>query len=129
MYFLFIFLQIEQYLDNISNFAFLENVSKEGEDVISAEKMKEILINKQLESLLDSKLLTAATNNQSYIWCEEKQLDGLDIPNGSSVRLRTKGNGPYLGTLFLLVSFSSFPQPQVDMNDFSSLTIDNFLQY
>ena len=61
--------------------------------------MKKFLsTSKDLDDLLEGKLQTYNHSNYvSAIWCEEKTLEGIELPNGSKVRLRTKGNGCYLG--------------------------------
>ena len=61
--------------------------------------MKKLLCtSKDLDGLLDGKLQSYNhANYVSAIWCEEKSLEGVELPNGSKVRLRTKGNGCYLG--------------------------------
>ena len=61
--------------------------------------MKKLLCtSKDLDGLLDGKLQSYNhANYVSAIWCEEKGLEGVELPNGSKVRLRTKGNGCYLG--------------------------------
>ena len=77
---------------------FSENISKEGEDVVSPAEMKKILYVKELEDLLDGKLGTY--NHASFVscvWCDAKQLEGTELPFESKVRLRTKGDGCYLG--------------------------------
>lgn len=89
---------------------FVETVSKEGEDVVSAVRMKDILKNSQLDGLLDGKLSAYKAENVSAVWCEEKQMEGVEIPDGSAVRLRTKGNSCCLGmfTCDIAEIFSSY---------------------
>ena len=77
---------------------FTEDVSKKGEDVVSPADMKKLLSVKQMEDLLEGKLQTYnQANYVSAVWCDEQQLDGIEIPNGAKVRLRTKGDGCFLG--------------------------------
>ena len=60
--------------------------------------MKKLLSVKQLEDLLEGKLQTYnQANYVSALWCDEKQLEGIEIPNGVKVRLRTRGDGCFLG--------------------------------
>lgn len=33
------------------------------------------------------------------IWCAEKELEGRELDDEAAVRLRTKGDGPYLGEI------------------------------
>lgn len=80
-----------------------KDVSKEGEDIISPSEMKKILSNKQLEDLLSGKLQTYnQANYVSAVWCDLKQLEGTELPNGAKVRLRTKGNGCFLESILCL---------------------------
>lgn len=67
--------------------------------------MKEILNNNNLLGLLEGKLSMYKVDNVSAVWCEEKDLDGVEIPDGATVRLRTKGGNCYLGKKSFLVIF------------------------
>ena len=96
---LLLFVQLIIYFKTFSIYSLLkEDVSKEGKDVVSPADMKKILSVKQMEDLLEGKLQTY--NQATYVsivWCDEKQLEGIEIPNGAKVRLRTKGDGCFLG--------------------------------
>lgn len=80
-----------------------KSVSKEGEDVIAPSKMKSLLHVKVLEELLENKLQTY--NHASYvaaIWCSNKELEGIELPAQSKVRLRTIGDGCFLESIVRL---------------------------
>ena len=66
--------------------------------MVSPADMKKLLSVKQMEDLLEGKLQTYnQANYVSAVWCDEQQLDGIETPNGAKVRLRTKGDGCFLG--------------------------------
>ena len=76
--------------------------------MVSPADMKKLLSVKQMEDLLEGKLKSYyQANYVSAVWCDEKQLEGIEIPNGGKVRLRTKGDGCFLGmeTIFVCLYF------------------------
>ena len=50
----------------------------------------------ELEKLTENKLPERDNANQAF-WCEEKDLEKIELFQGDHVRLKTKGGGPLIG--------------------------------
>ena len=74
-----------------------ESVSKEGEDVLQPGKAVSLLSVDSLDTMVAEKMASLQGRNLSSTWCDETTLEGAEISDGNQVRLRTKGEGPYLG--------------------------------
>lgn len=79
-----------------------KTVQKEGDDIISAAKCVDLLKLTELFNLNREKLTNLNFVNLTSIWCAEKELEGRELDDGASVRLRTKGDGPYLESIVCL---------------------------
>ena len=66
--------------------------------------MKQLISIPNIEELTDEK--TQKYKNCIAFWCEEKDLDNLELFPGDHVRIKTRGSGPYIGQL--LVFFESY---------------------
>lgn len=89
-------------LDDCKFLPCLEKVVKEGVDILSANKTIELLKLPALESLTSSESSELNKRNLTCVWCLESEMEGIEIEDKDHVRIRTKGNGPYLGKAFLV---------------------------
>lgn len=58
---------------------------------------------KELQALTENK--ESAHKNCLSFWWNEKELEKMELSEGDHIRLRTKGNGPYIGKDSLQNSF------------------------
>jgi len=79
-----------------------KSVSKEGEDVLQPGKAVSLLSVDSLNTMVAEKMASLQGRNLSSIWCDETTLEGAEISDGNQVRLRTKGEGPYLESIICL---------------------------
>ena len=57
----------------------------------------------ELEKLTENRLPERGNANQAF-WCEEKDLEKIELFQGDHVRLKTKGGGPLIGKeIFLAI--------------------------
>ena len=68
----------------------------------------------ELARLTENKLHDSGKTIGQAFWCEEKDIERMELLQGDHVRLKTKGEGPYIGELcytcnVLLISISNGP--------------------
>ena len=52
----------------------------------------------ELSRLTENKLPDRGVNNTCQaFWCEEKDIEKMELLQGDHVRLKTKGDGPFIG--------------------------------
>ena len=87
----------------------IENVSKEGKDLLSFKDLKELIQVKELESLTEEKEESYHGQKVISFWFIENDFDGMEFDENTNVRCRTRGGKCYLGMLSklncLLLSF------------------------
>ena len=105
--------------------SFLEKVVKEGVDILSADKTVELLKMPALESLTSSKSSELNKRNLTCVWCLESEMEGIEIEDKDHVRIRTKGNGPYLGKVFLLNINLRFCEEYIQLSESARKCIFN----
>ncbi len=54
----------------------------------------------ELSKLTENKLPDRVNNACQAFWCEEKDIEKMELPQGDHVRLKTKGDGPFIGKPF-----------------------------
>ena len=53
----------------------------------------------ELFRLTENKLHDSVKNASQAFWCEEKGIDKMELLQGDHVRLKTKGEGPFIGII------------------------------
>ena len=53
----------------------------------------------ELSRLTENKLHDSGKNVSQAFWCEEKDIDKMELLQGDHVRLKTKGEGPFIGEI------------------------------
>ena len=53
----------------------------------------------ELARLTENKLHDSGKTISQAFWCEEKDIEGMELLQGDHVRLKTKGEGPFIGEL------------------------------
>lgn len=53
----------------------------------------------ELSRLTENKLYDSGKNASQAFWCEEKDIDKMELLQGDHVRLKTKGEGPFIGEI------------------------------
>ena len=53
----------------------------------------------ELSRLTENKLHDSGKNTSHAFWCEEKDIDKMELLQGDHVRLKTKGEGPFIGEI------------------------------
>lgn len=53
----------------------------------------------ELSRLTENKLYDSGKNASQALWCEEKDIDKMKLLQGDHVRLKTKGEGPFIGEI------------------------------
>ena len=62
----------------------------------------------ELARLSENKLYDSGKNASQAFWCEEKDIEKMELLQGDHVRLKTKGEGPFIGEnrdIVLLILF------------------------
>jgi len=57
----------------------------------------------ELSRLTENKLQDSGKNASQAFWCEEKDIEQMELLQGDHVRLKTKGEGPFIGERELLL--------------------------
>ncbi len=76
---------------------------------VEAKGQTDKLSNKEIQKLLTMPALTAVTGMPSKgdcvrLWIEEKTLESIELDDGDEVRVKTHGNGPFIGKFLLIFS-------------------------
>ena len=72
-----------------------ETCSTGESDKLSASEVMQMTQIPELEKLTRGK---SGTGQKCFqFWCEEKNLEQIELPHGNHIRLKTKGSGPYIG--------------------------------
>lgn len=53
----------------------------------------------ELSKLTENKLHDSGKNASQAFWCEEKDIEKMELLQGDHVRLKTKGEGPFIGEI------------------------------
>ena len=73
---------------------------REAVDLISPDKVPEMIRISEMEKLTLGE--NCGLSNVVGIWCEEKGMEGKELEDGSVIRLRTRGTGPFLESVTCL---------------------------
>ena len=74
----------------------VETSTAQDSDKINVTEAKRMTTVSELEKLTENKLPERDNANQAF-WCEEKDLEKIELFQGDHVRLKTKGGGPLIG--------------------------------
>ena len=74
----------------------VETSAAQDSDKINVTEAKRMTTVSELEKLTENKLPERGNANQAF-WCEEKDLEKIELFQGDHVRLKTKGGGPLIG--------------------------------
>lgn len=75
-------------------------------DKINTNEAKKITTVSELEKLTENKLPERGNTSQAF-WCKEKDLEKIELLQGDHVRLKTKGEGPFIEFIVKLDDESS----------------------
>ena len=81
---------------------FLETSAVSDSDKIDAAEAKRMITVTQLTRLTEEKLPERGNMISQAFWYEEKDIDKMELLQGDHVRLKTKGDGPFIGNLVIL---------------------------
>lgn len=74
----------------------VETSAAQDSDKINVTEAKRMTTVSELEKLTENKLPETSNTSQAF-WCEEKDLEKIELLQGDHVRLKTKGGGPLIG--------------------------------
>ena len=77
----------------------IETSAAQDSDKININEAKKITTVSELEKLIENKLPERGNTSQAF-WCKEKDLEKIELLQGDHVRLKTKGEGPFIGRNF-----------------------------
>ena len=74
----------------------VETSAATDSDKINASETKRMTTVAELLRLTEHKLPDRGNVSQAF-WCEEKDIEKMELLQGDHVRLKTKGEGPFIG--------------------------------
>ena len=75
---------------------YVETTAAPNTDKIIAADAKRMMKALELDKLTENKLPESSSVNHAF-WCEEKDIEKVELMQGDHVRLKTKGGGPLIG--------------------------------
>lgn len=84
------------------HFVHEETSAAQDSDKINANEAKRMTTVSELEKLTENKLPVKGNVSQAF-WCEEKDMEKMELLQGDHVRLKTKGGGPLIGMLMMVI--------------------------
>lgn len=80
-------------------FCYVETSAASDSDKINPNEAKKMTTVAELSKLTENKLPNRGNNACQAFWCEEKDIEKMELLQGDHVRLKTKGDGPFIGKI------------------------------
>lgn len=87
------------YKHKFGRFCTVETSAAGDSDKINPAEAKNMTTVAELSRLIENKLHNSGKNASQAFWCEEKDIDKMELLQGDHVRLKTKGEGPFIGEI------------------------------
>ena len=87
---------------NLRIFFLPETSASTDSDKIDAAEAKRMITVTELTRLTENKLPETGNVISQAFWCAEEDIEKMELLQGDPIRLKTKGEGPFIGNLTIL---------------------------